>query len=96
MDGPSTRLQLRVSPGASGARVVGRYGARWKVRVASPAERGRANQAVLELLAETLQVPRAKLELLSGHGARDKVVAVDGLSEAEAERRLAGAMGAAR
>jgi uncharacterized protein YggU (UPF0235/DUF167 family) len=92
MDGPMTRLQLRVSPGSSGTGVVGRYGAGWKVRVASPPERGRANRAVLDLLAETLDVPRTRLELLSGHGGRDKVVAVGGLSAAEAERRLAGAM----
>jgi uncharacterized protein len=92
MDGPTTRLHLRVSPGASGAGVVGRHGAGWKVRVTSPPEHGKANRAVLELLAETLRVPRARLELLSGHGGRVKVVEVDGLSEAEAQRRLADAM----
>jgi uncharacterized protein len=94
MDGPSTRLTLRVSPGASAAAVVGRYGTGWKLRVAPPPEDGKANRAVLELLADTLQVPRARLELLSGHGARDKVVAVEGLSAAEAERRLVAAVAA--
>jgi uncharacterized protein YggU (UPF0235/DUF167 family) len=68
--------------------VVGRHGAAWKVRVASPAERGKANDAVVALLAETLDVPQASVELVGGATHRDKVVAVRGLSEGEIERRL--------
>jgi uncharacterized protein (TIGR00251 family) len=96
MDGPSIRLRLRVSPGASKAGVVGRHGTGWKVRVASPPERGKANRDLLDLLAEALVLPRNALELVSGHGARDKVVGVEGLSEAEAEHRLAAAVVSAR
>jgi len=88
VDGLSTRLRLRVSPRAVSARVVGRHGDAWKVRVASAPERGQANQAVLALLAETLRVPRAHVELVGGESARDKVVTVQGLSEHEVERRL--------
>jgi uncharacterized protein YggU (UPF0235/DUF167 family) len=58
------------------------------VRVASPAERGKANEAVVALLAETLDVPQASVELVGGATRRDKVVAVRGLSESEIERRL--------
>lgn len=88
MDGPSIRLRLRVSPRAVNAQIVGRHGDAWKVRVASAPERGKANQAVLALLAETLQVPRTHVELVGGQSARDKLVAVQGLSEIEVERRL--------
>jgi uncharacterized protein (TIGR00251 family) len=87
----STRLQLRVSPGASRAAVVGRHGAGWKVRVAAPPEAGRANEAVLRLLAETLQLTRRDVELVAGHASRDKVVSVSGIDPAETERRLASA-----
>ena len=51
-------------------------------------ERGQANDAVVGLLAERLGVPRASLSVVSGHTARDKVVEVNGLEAAEAERRL--------
>jgi uncharacterized protein YggU (UPF0235/DUF167 family) len=61
----------------------------WKLRVTAPAEGGKANAAVVRLLAETVGVPRARVALLAGHGARDKVVEVAGLEPAEAERRLA-------
>ena len=87
----STRLRLRVSPGATRPGIVGRHGDGWKLRVAEAPERGRANDAVLALLARTLEVPRSSLTLVSGHGARDKVVELDGLDSDEVERRLAAA-----
>jgi uncharacterized protein len=85
---PSTRLRLRVSPGARRTEVVGRHGDAWKVRVSAPPEDGRANDAVLKLLAERVGLPRRALSLVSGHSGRDKVVHLDGLGRAESERRL--------
>jgi uncharacterized protein len=69
---------------------VGRYGDAWKVRVSAAPERGRANEAVLELLAETLSLPRHDVKLIAGHGARDKVVELQGIAEDETVRRLSG------
>jgi uncharacterized protein YggU (UPF0235/DUF167 family) len=63
----------------------------WKLRVTAPAEGGRANEAVVRLLAETVDVPRRQVSLVSGHTACDKVVELDGVEAAEVERRLAGA-----
>jgi uncharacterized protein len=87
---PSTRLRLRVSPGARRSEVVGRHGEGWKVRVAAPPEAGRANEAVLDLLAEELELPRRSLSIVSGHGSREKVVLMEGIDRAESERRLDG------
>jgi len=58
------------------------------VRVAQPPEDGRANEAVVALLAETLELPRAAVRIVSGQAARDKIVALDGIDPAEAARRL--------
>jgi uncharacterized protein (TIGR00251 family) len=85
----TTRLRLRVAPGAATAGVVGRHGDAWKIRVAAAPERGRANDAVLDLLAETLAIPRADVALVSGAGSRNKIVELTGLAPAEIERRLA-------
>jgi uncharacterized protein len=93
MEAVSSRLRLRVSPGAKRAGVVGPHGEGWKVRVAAPAEGGRANEAVLQLLSETLSVPRNAVALISGHAARDKVVQLAGLDPAQIERRLSSAAG---
>ena len=56
--------------------------------MATAPERGRANEAVLRLLAETLGLPKSDVSLVSGHAGRDKVVELRGLGEAEVESRL--------
>jgi uncharacterized protein (TIGR00251 family) len=87
----TTRLRLRVAPGAARAAVIGRHGDAWKVRVSAAPERGRANDAVLELIADTLRVPRASVALVSGAGSRNKIVELTGLAPDEIEQRLASA-----
>jgi uncharacterized protein len=89
MEASTTRLRVRVSPGARRAEVVGRHGEAWKLRVTPPPADGKANEAVLRLLAETLAVPRARVVLVAGHGGRDKVVELTGIDAAETDRRLA-------
>lgn len=84
-------LRLRVVPGASRPGIVGRHGDAWKVRVAAAPERGKANDAVLDLLAEALDVPRRDLELTNGRASRDKVVTLVGLTDEAAVARLAAA-----
>ena len=96
MEAVSTRLRLRVSPGARSAEVVGRHGDAWKVRVAAAPEGGRANEAVVRLLADTLSLPRDAVTLVSGRGARDKIVQLAGLDSTQVERRLATAAGKER
>ena len=93
MSAPRTSLRLRVVPGTARPGVVGRHGDAWKVRVSAPAEAGKANAAVLTLLADALDVPRRHLELTSGQASRDKVVALEGLSGEAAEARLTAAAG---
>jgi uncharacterized protein (TIGR00251 family) len=88
-----TRLRLRVVPGTSRSAVVGRYGEAWKLRVAAPPEAGKANEAVLALLAQALDVSRNDLEIAAGRSSRDKVVLLDGLSADVADARLAVAAG---
>ncbi len=63
------------------------------MRVAAAPERGKANDAVLELLAETLAVPRASVTLVSGGSSRNKIVELTGIAPDEIERRLATAGG---
>lgn len=93
MVAPTTRLRLRVAPGASSPGVVGRHGDAWKVRVSVAPEHGKANDAVLALLADTLALPRASVVLVSGGGSRNKIVELTGLGPDEIEKRLAAAGG---
>lgn len=83
----SVLLRLHVQPGAGRTAVTGRYGDALKVRVAAPPERGRANEAVVKLVAGVLGVPEGQVELVSGPSSRSKRVRVTG-AEADDVRRL--------
>jgi uncharacterized protein (TIGR00251 family) len=88
MSAAKSRLKLRVSPRSRRPGIAGRHGDAWKVRVAEPPEDGRANEAVLELLAKTLDLPRSRFALVSGHTSREKIVVLDGVEQAQTERLL--------
>ena len=71
---------------------MGRHGPGWKARIAAPPERGKANRAVEELLAEALGVPRDRVAVVAGRTARRKLVEVEGLEAPEVVRRLEAAI----
>ena len=71
-----TRLRLRVMPSARRNAILGVHAGALKVSVTAPPERGKANRAVLDLLAEVLGVPASTLEITSGSTSREKSVLV--------------------
>ena len=84
----ATRLAVRVAPGAATTGIVGRHGAAWKVRVGAAPARGRANDAVIRLIATTAGLGERNVRVVSGHGARDKILELTGIDPDELERRL--------
>jgi len=84
-------LSIRVQPRARRDEVVGWQGTTLRLRVTAPPAEGRANQAVIALLAEALGVPRSSIGLVSGAGARDKVVRIGRHSLEEIRALLDGA-----
>lgn len=72
-------LRVHVQPGARRTAVVGRHGDAVKVSVSAPADRGKANAAVLTLIAGALGVPRSAVVLVGGATSRAKRVAVTGV-----------------
>ncbi|HOI14050.1 MAG TPA: DUF167 domain-containing protein [Methanoculleus sp.] len=51
-----------------------------KCQIAAPAVGGKANRAIIDLLAETFCVPRADVSIVAGHTSSSKTVAITGLS----------------
>ncbi len=82
-------LSVRVQPGAAGNRIVGSYNGALKIRLAAPAQRGRANQQLLAFLARTLNLSAKDLSLSRGRASRDKTVEIRGLSREELSGLLA-------
>lgn len=87
-DGEVALIDLWVVPGASRTRVMGLLGDRIKLCVAAPAERGRANEALLAYLTDLLAP--GSVSLVSGTSGRAKTVSVAGLGVDEIGARLAG------
>ena len=65
----------------------------WRVEVHAAPEGGRANEAVVALLAVVLGIKRADVRVTSGLSSRSKLIEIDGLAEADVEVRLAQAAG---
>ena len=85
-DGDGVTVRVWVVPNASTTEVVGLHGDALKVRVAAPAERGKANRAVVRLLAEVLAP--ASVRLMAGGTTRTKKILVVGAGLASVRRRL--------
>ncbi|MCW5558142.1 MAG: YggU family protein [Verrucomicrobiae bacterium] len=81
-------LAVRVQPRASRTEIVGVHGVELKVRVAAPPVDSAANEALVEFLAGTLQLPRRAVTLVRGASSRSKLLRVDGLAPAVAMERL--------
>jgi uncharacterized protein len=90
---PDVTIRVRVQPKASRDEILGLREDTWRVRVTAPPEGGRANQAVIALLAGALDIPRSRVSIERGHASRDKLVRVESLALEEVQRRLAGRAG---
>ena len=86
-DGRATMIDVKVVPGASRSRIVG-TAERLRAQVAAPPERGRANEALCELFAEALGVPRRAVTVVRGATSPVKTLRVDGIAPADAARLL--------
>ena len=81
-------LPVRAQPRARKPGVLGEQAGALKLAVSPPPEDGRANEALVEMLAEVLDIRRSQIALLSGQTARDKKFLIRGLTRADLEQRL--------
>lgn len=82
------RIDLRVMPRAPRNVLAGVRDGRLVVRVTAPPVDDAANRAVVQLLADTLDVPRASIRLIAGAAARNKTVEISGVRLEDVQRRL--------
>lgn len=80
-------VAVKVAPGARASAVMGRLGDRLKVRVAAPAEGGKANKAVCDLLAGELGLRRGAVEVVAGKTSPEKTVRFEGVAPERIEKR---------
>lgn len=78
-------VELRAQPRSRRTTLVCNGGA-LKAAVTAPAEDGKANSAVIDLLAREWRLPKSAFEIVRGATQRDKVVRISGEPEGLAER----------
>ena len=82
------RFEVRVQPRASRTELAGSHGEAVKIRLAAPPVEGAANAELVAFLAKRLGVSRSAVRIVRGERGRDKVVEVEGISEADVQALL--------
>ena len=84
----AVEVDVAVVPRASRSRVIGRHGDRIKVQLAAAPVDGAANEELVALLAEVLDVPRRSIAIARGQTSKRKTVRIDGADVEAVRRRL--------
>ena len=76
-------LSVKLQPRAGKNEIGGRVGEELKIKVAAPPVDSAANEALVKLLAEKLDCPRSRVELLRGQTSRHKCLKLHGFDLAQ-------------
>ena len=85
-------LPVKAQPGARTSGIRGEHGGMLKISVTQAAERGKANQALLQTVSQGLGLVRSQVELVGGTSSPQKRFLIRGISREELERRIAAAL----
>lgn len=88
VDGADLILTLHIQPGAKRTELAGTHGEALKIRLAAPPVDGKANAALIAYVAETLGVPKSRVELVAGQTSRAKRLRIAGVDAATARAAL--------
>lgn len=77
------RLGVHVQPRSSRNQIVGEQEGCLKVKLTAPPVEGEANQALINFLARSLDIPKKNVVLVKGDTSRHKIIEIHGLSEAQ-------------
>jgi hypothetical protein len=81
-------LSVKLQPRASGNEIGGPLGDELRIKVTAPPVDAAANDALVRLLAEVLDCPRGRVELVRGHTSRHKLIKLHGFTAEDAARLL--------
>lgn len=84
----SATLSLRIQPRASKNEAVALEDGGIKIRLTAPPVDGAANEALVKFFSDALSIAKSRVEIVSGHTSREKVVRIEGIGEEDARRLL--------
>ena len=83
-----TEISLRVHPNAARNQIIGFADGTLRVRIAAPPVKGKANKELIAFLSQLLGVSKSSIAIVQGHTSRNKVIAINGLSQEDIMKRL--------
>jgi len=86
-------LGVKVVPKSSRNQVVGWLGPALKICVTHPPEKGKANEAMVKVLANLLEIPKEQIRLIRGETSPRKVVEILKVEESEFHQRVEAHLG---
>jgi len=81
-------IKVKVIPRSSRTEILGKENEVYRVKITDPPVEGKANKALLALLAEKLGVVKRDIEITAGKTSRMKTVRVQGMSEVAVTKAL--------
>lgn len=81
-------IKVKLLPRSSRNHIVGKAEDRYKIKVTAPPVDGKANAALIKLLARKLGIPGRDIEILSGHTSRLKTIRIQDLAPGDISARL--------
>jgi uncharacterized protein len=88
MQDSPTKVPVKVLPGASRNEIAGLQNGVWRIKIAAPADKGKANKELIDYLSEIMAIKKVDITILKGQTSHNKIIAVEGLSPAEVNQRL--------
>lgn len=82
------RIAVKVHPRARRTALNGRFGEAYKLDLAAPPVDGKANEECVRFFAELAKVPRSRVRIVTGATARNKVVEIEGVDQANLDRLI--------
>jgi uncharacterized protein (TIGR00251 family) len=84
----TTNISVKVQTNASRNEVIGQAEGVWKIKIAAPADKGKANKEIVHYFSELLNIKKVQINILRGITSHNKVLAIEGLNPQEVIERL--------
>ena len=82
------KIGVKVLPNAGKNEVVGMTNGVWRIKIAAPPEKGKANKELINFLSDILATKKDQVNILRGQTSHNKLLAIDGLTADEVTARF--------
>lgn len=83
-----TKISIKVQPNAGRNEVIGLTNGVWRIKIAAPPDKGKANKELIDFLSDILGQRKDHIDIIKGQTSHNKLVTIEGLTQAEVDTRL--------